>query len=126
MTVQYEFPIRVQPCQVDTYSRVIVAGPINFNIGKPTYIDGLYSFGEDPICDYAETVTVTNLPSFVTHNNGSADFTISEINDLSLIGEYVITIRSQICVPDDYTKNTCTTMADEYDFSIYVSACLVN
>ena len=126
MTVQYDFLIRVQPCIVDTYSRVLVAGPLNFNIGVPAKTDGTYSFGENPICDYTETVTVTNLPSFVTHNSGSADFTLNEINDLSLIGEYIVTLRSEICVPNDYTMVTCTTMADEYNVVIKVSACLVN
>ena len=116
MAVEYNFPIRVQPCQVNTYTQNLVAGPISFNVGAPEKTDGAYTFGEDPICDYEETVTVTNLPSFATHNSGSADFTLSEISDLSLIGEYVVTIRSEICVPDDYTKSSCMTMADEYQF----------
>ena len=65
-------------------------------------------------------MTATNLPSFVTHNSGSADFTLSEINDLALIGEYIVTMISEICVPDDYTMDTCTIWREEYDFSIYV------
>jgi len=38
---------------------------------------GSYTFGEDPICDYPETVTVTNLPAFAVHNSVSADFTVN-------------------------------------------------
>ena len=48
-----------------------------------------------------------------------------EISGL-LIGEYTVTIRSEICVPDDYTNASCTVMADEYDFSIFVQGCVVN
>ena len=125
MTVSYDFLIRVQPCQINTYSRNLVAGPIYFNIAAPGKTDGAYSFGEEPICNYDETVTVTNLPVFVTHNSGTADFTLSQISDLSLIGEYIVTIRSEICVPNDYTKSGCTVMADEYQFSIFVAGCLV-
>ena len=108
-----------------TYTRTIVAGPINHAIKEASKNDGAYSFGEDPICNYAETVTVTNLPAFVTHNLATADFTIDYVDDLSLVGEYIVTIRSEICVPDDYTGATCTVLADEYDFSIYINPCLV-
>ena len=126
MIVQYDFPIKIQPCQVTTYTRNQVAGPIYFGVGAPDRTDGAYSFGEDPICNYDETVTVSGLPSFVSHNSSNSDFTLTEISDLSLIGEYVITIKSQICVPDDYTNTSCTVMADEYDFSIFVAGCIVN
>ena len=71
-------------------------------------------------------MTVTNLPAFVTHNVATSDFTIDQVFDLSLIGEYVVTIRSEICVPDDYTQTACTTMADEYQFSIFVQPCVVS
>ena len=77
MFVEYDFPLRVQPCKVATYSRTLVAGPINHNIGAAEKNEGAYSFGEDPICDYPETVTVTNLPAFAVHNLGSADFTVN-------------------------------------------------
>lgn len=97
-----------------TYSRTIVAAPINHGIKESQKNDGVYSFGEDPICDYPETVTVTNLPAFATHNSGTADFTIDYVDDLSLVGEYIVTIRSEICVPDDYTGATCTVLSDEY------------
>jgi len=80
--------------------------------------DGLYVFDEDPVCNYPETVNLTNLPVFVNHNEASSDFTIPQNGDLSLLGEYTVTIRSEICVPDNYTKNTCTTLQVEYDFIV--------
>ena len=56
--------------------------------------DGFYEFDEDPVCNYPETVTLTNLPNFVIHNEESSDFTIPQTGDLSLLGQYTVTIRS--------------------------------
>ena len=83
-----------------------------------TLTDGLYVFDEDPVCNYPEIVTLTNLPAFVTHNEGSSDFTVPQTGDLSLLGEYPVTIKSEICVPDDYTQDTCTTKFVEYEFLV--------
>ena len=124
--VEYDFPLRVQPCQVANYSRDLVVSSIRQNIGSPSNNYGAYSFGENPICDYTETVTISNLPAFATHNEGSSDFTINKVTDLSQIGEYVVTIRSEICVLVDYTKATCTTIFDEYQFSIFIEPCQVS
>ena len=66
-----------------------------------------------------------NLPDFVTHNVGTSDFTIPQNVDLSLIGSYTVTIRSEIQVPDDYTLTSYTTMFVEYDFEILIQPCLV-
>ena len=88
--------------------------------------DGHYIFDEDPVCKYPETVTVTNLPAFATHNEPSSDFTIPQNNDLDLIGEYTVTLRSEIQVPDDYTQSTYTIKFVEYDFVIQVEECLVD
>ena len=57
---------------------------------------GKYIFTEDPVCQYPETVTLTNLPSFVEHNESTSDFSIPHNADLSLIGSYVVTIKSEI------------------------------
>ena len=88
--------------------------------------DGSYQFDETPFCGYEETVTISNLPSFVIHNENSSDFTINSTNDLDLIGEYPVTIRSEICVPDDYTGATCTPMVVEYEFKVVIQPCIVN
>lgn len=114
--MEYEFLIVVHPCQVTDYSHTLKAGPIYHRINQSSKTDGSYSFGETPACGYPETVTVTGLPSFVTHNEASSDFTLDQIDDLNLSGEYLVTIRSEICVPDDHTLATCTTMFDEYQF----------
>jgi len=99
---------------------------IVYNVNQATLTDGLYVFDENPLCNYPETVTVTNLPDFAAHNEDSSDFTIQQNNDLDLIGEYTVTLRSEIQVPTDYTKTTFTTMFVEYNFVIQMEECIVN
>ena len=123
--VEYDFIIRMEPCLVTTYTDTTKVTAIVYNIGAPSLTDGLYVFDEDPVCNYPETVTLTNLPAFVTHNEASSDFTIPQNNDLSLLGDYPVTLRSEICVPDDYTQATCTTFFVEYDFTVYVESCII-
>ena len=69
---------------------------------------------------------MTNTPSFVTHNTGNADFTIPETSDLNLIGEYTVTLRSEISVPDDANKSSFSVIFNEYDFVIRVEPCTVD
>ena len=76
---------------------------ITYVLNTPTLTDGNYVFDEVPFCGYAETVTLTNLPVFVTHNLATSDFTVPETNDLSLIGSYIVNIKSSISVPTDWT-----------------------
>jgi hypothetical protein len=42
------------------------------------------------------------------------------MSDLDLMGSYTVTIRSEISVPEDYTGTSFKTLADEYDFTIFV------
>ena len=118
MFSEYDFIILIEPCLVNTYTDTTTITRIVYNIGAKDFTDGLYVFDEDPVCNYPETVTLTNLPNFAIHNEGSSDFTIPQIGDLSLLGEYPVTIRSKICVPDDHTHKTCKFMFKEYDFII--------
>ena len=114
--VEYEFTVLIQPCIVNTYTATLEVANISYNIGAPDLLNvGPYVFDEDPVCNYPEIVTLTDLPVFVTHNApASDDFTVLQNSDLSLIGSYVVTIRSEISVPDDHTKTTFTTMFDEH------------
>jgi hypothetical protein len=98
---------------------------ISYNVGAPSLTSPKYTFDESPPCLYPETVTLTNLPSFVTHNLATSDFTIPQTFDLALIGEYKVHIRSEISIPDDYTKTKYTTKVAEYDFFIWMEPCLV-
>lgn len=69
---------------------------IVYNVGAPDLIDGLYVFDEDPVCNYPETVTVTNLPVFAVHNEADSNFKIAQNHDLDIIGGYFVTLRSEI------------------------------
>ena len=99
---------------------------ISYHVGAPTLTSPKYSFDESPICMYAETVTVTNLPSFVIHNLATADFTIPQTFDLALIGEYKLRIRSEISIPNDSTSTTFTKKFAEYDFLVRMEPCVVD
>ena len=124
--VEYQFVIQVEECIVNTYTADQTIDVISYNIGAPTLTSPQYSFVEDPACHYPETVTLIGLPSFVTHNEATSDFTIDQNTDLSLIGSYTVTLRSEIQIPDDYTKTSFTTMFVEYDFQILIEPCIVN
>ena len=87
----------MQPCIVDTYTADKEVEDISYNIGADSLLNvGHYIFKEDPGCDYPNTITITGLPDFVIHNLATSDFNIPKNQDLDLIGEYIVTIRSEI------------------------------
>ena len=124
---QYQFTVFVEPCLVSFYTDTLKVADINYNIGNKSLKNtGQYTFDESPVCNYPETVKLTNLPTFVTHNApNTADFSVPFSSDLSLIGSYTVTIRSEINVPKDYTKNTFKNMFVEYEFKVFIQPCLV-
>ena len=90
---------------VSTYTATQEVADISYNIGSAEQLQiSPYVFDEDPVCGYPETVTLVDLPSFVTHNAPTTDdFSVPMNTDLNLIGAYPVTIKSEICVPDDHT-----------------------
>ena len=98
---------------------------IVYNVNQVTVTAGNYQFDESPVCNYPETVTLKNLPTWTIHNVASSDFTIPRNADLSLIGEYIVTLRSEIKIPIDHTKTTFKTVFAEYPFPIQVGGCVV-
>ena len=98
MFVEYDFTIFVEPCIVNTYTATQEVADISYNIGANELLNvSPYVFDEDPVCNYPETVTLTNLPIFVTHNGpASDDFSVPYNNDLAIIDSYTVTIRSEI------------------------------
>ena len=126
MFVEYEFLVTIEPCRITDYVGTVRVIELRYNIGATDLTDGPYSFDELPVCGYPETVTLQDLPAFVTHNGGPDDFTIPRNSDLGLIGEYTANIESLISVPDDYTMSTFTDWFVQYDFKIYIEPCLVN
>ena len=100
---EHDFIVFIEPCLVSSYDATTQVSVIVYNVNQETLTDGYYVFDETPVCNYPETVTVTNLPDFANHNESSSDFTIPQNNNLDLIGEYIVTLRSEIQVPDDHT-----------------------
>lgn len=78
MFFEYDFLIKINPCIVNDYRATLEVADIYYNIGAASLINvGSYVFDEDPVCNYPETVTLTDLPVFVTHNApASADFSL--------------------------------------------------
>ena len=66
----------INPCTVLDYSLTSAVKEIYYQIGTPGVTDGNYLFDEDPVCNYPETVTITNLPSFMTHDESNSEFSI--------------------------------------------------
>ena len=128
MFAEYDFTVFIEPCIVNTYLATLEVADISYNIGANELANiSPYVFAKDPVCNYPETVTLTNLPVFVTHNAPTSDdFSVPQNNDLALIGSYVVTIRSEISIPDDHTKTTFTTMSAQHDFTVFVEPCLVS
>ena len=75
--VDYDFKVVMQPCLVNTYTATKEVGDISYNIGANALVNiGTYAFTEDPVCQYPETVTLTDLPNWITHNEDTSDFTL--------------------------------------------------
>ena len=43
-----------------------------------------------------------------------------------MIGVYPVTIKASICVPNDYTKISCTTWNVQYEFEIRMEPCKIS
>ena len=86
----------MEPCVVTDYVASLQVIEIRYALNTPALTDGNYVFDEVPFCGYTETVTLTNLPVFVMHNLAASDFTVPKTNDPSLVGSYVVNIKSSI------------------------------
>ena len=77
MFSEHDFTVFMEPCLVTNYQVTSKVDIIVYNVNQSTLTDGSYIFDESPICNYPETVTVTDLPTFATHNELTSDFTIA-------------------------------------------------
>ena len=107
---EFEMIIEIGPCVVNSYDATLSVPTLIITIGSADSVLGNYVFDESPVCNYPETVTVTNLPTFAQHNEPTSNFDIFEVTDLSLAGDYTVTLRSEIQIPDDYSQTTFTTL----------------
>ena len=99
----------------------VVISKMTYRIGNPTQKGGNYEYFIDDSCkNYAQTIALTGLPGFVTHNEESQDFTIDYTEDVTLAGIYEVTISSVILIPDFPVQTTFTAVTHNYDFIIDV------
>ena len=65
-------------------------------IGEPDFVSPVYRFTLTPLCNYLETVTVINLPTFAVHKAETSNFLIPKTENLTLEGTYKVTIVAEI------------------------------
>ena len=97
---------------------------ITFYIGDSTITEGTYGFEDLPNnCGNEQTVTISGLPSFVTHDPINRVFTIPSNTDDTKIGAYTVTITSKISVRNDISSTSETEFAQSQTFVIYIEPC---
>ena len=106
-----------------SYSATEIFETFSYNIGSPSLTSDKYSFDEDKPCGYTETVTIEGLPAFMEHNAASSDFKIQLNTDLTLIGSYEVTVKSEIVIPSDPAP---VILSDQFTFTVYMEPCLVS
>ena len=125
LQAKFDFTIFIEPCAISSYFASPDITLIEYFIGDSSLTDGDYGFTQDPACGYDETITVTGLPSFVTHEETDKNFKITSTSDLNLIGVYPVTIKSVILVPTDSTKTDFIEEMVEYTFDIRIEPCQI-
>ena len=76
MQAEYDLLIRIDPCQIDSYEATQTITVLTYTLGEPDLVSSSYRFGETPVCDYPETITVAGLPGFASHQDLSKTFLI--------------------------------------------------
>ena len=98
---------------------------ITYNLGDPSVTQGTFSFVQNNACGYPETISMTGLPAWVTYDDANRDFTVPLSSDPARVGQYPVTITSELSVPTDYTKTAFITISATNSFTIFVNPCIV-
>lgn len=75
IVAEQEVTVIIEPCTVLSYDATQSFASMIYYIGDAD-LTKTYSFDESPTCEYAEVVTVTGLPAFMTHDEGLAELTV--------------------------------------------------
>ena len=102
-----------------TYTATTAITSMIYKIGEPDLTNS-YAFNESPVCNYPETVTVTNLPAFVVHNEAASTFMVPFTLDINRVNQYIVTVRSEINVPDNASQTSFTTFFDQFEITIEI------
>ena len=76
-------------------------------------------FNQTPDCGYEQVITISGAPSFVTHDEVAKTFLIEPTQE-SDVGDYTVTVKSSILVPDDASKSSFTEWNKSFSFTIVV------
>ena len=126
VTSEHEFNVIVQSCKLDSFTASKTPEAVVYQIGQPGITSGTYAFEQKPACGYEQRIVIENLPDFATHNAASGDFTIPQTVDLSILGQYSVTVRAEIDIPSHKSGTPSDTIASELLFEIQVNPCEVN
>lgn len=122
-TESYDFVVTVLPCAIGSYTTVTTVDDITMSVIDPAVTSTSYEFIQTPVCGYPEVVTLTGLPSFVTHNVATRDFTIAPSDD-SHIGIFTVDVVCKISVPDNPEKSSFTEYTQTDSFTITIEPCM--
>lgn len=120
---EFTFKIYIEACMVNSFFADPVAADIEYELGRPALANvSPYAFSQTPDCGYPiKLIEVNNLPTFVTHNAATQDFSVPFGSDLSLIGEHYFDILSDLSVPaDSLLINGFMTITTQYRVRVII------
>ena len=96
ITSQASFTVTINPCQVTSFTASITQAPTSYSIGTPASVGGLYTFTQEPAgCSYPQSLTLSDLPPFITHLEDQSQFSTFTDDHLNE-GTYTVIITSTI------------------------------
>ena len=87
--------IFVNPCQINSFEGTFTPQAGLYEVGADSLKSFSYEFTQINECGYTESYEVLDLPSFVTHNTVTKDFSV-QTNELTDVGSYTITVETTI------------------------------
>ena len=90
---------------MNSFTNTSSIGSISYILGGPDLTLGPYSFVQSPACGYSEDVTVTGLPSFITHEAVNRQFILVATQDFNFLKSFNVVITSTIRILNDNSKN---------------------
>ena len=79
------FTVTIDPCQISNFEGTVSPTSHSYAVDAALFTGFAYAFTQTNACGYTESIEVGGLPSFVTHNKGSKNFSV-ETNSLADTG----------------------------------------
>lgn len=99
------FPVQVFPCQLSSFTASPDdLGTVTYTIGDAGFYFGDYIYSQVNACNYPETESlVGSIPdsSFFTYLKDENRFQVTQTQDITVAGTYVMKIKAIISVPLD-------------------------